>query len=97
MLPIKEHLVIIRTGASLLNLKSYNCQELGLAKSLAKKGLKVSLVLAGENEKKIRYRDRWTYYIYLFCKIHLTKPSIRLVLQNRNVITKSTAYMYTNT
>lgn len=47
-----KHLVIVRTGGSVINFESYNCQELGLAKSLSKKGLTVSLILAG-NENKI--------------------------------------------
>ena len=42
-----QHLVIFRTGCSILNLNTYNCQELGLAKALSSKGLKVSLILAG--------------------------------------------------
>lgn len=50
---MKQHLVIVRTGASILNLKSYNCQELGLAKALTRKGLKVSIILAGKEEKTI--------------------------------------------
>lgn len=45
-----QHLVIFRTSCSVLNLKTYNCQELGLSKALNEKGLKVSLVLAGEKE-----------------------------------------------
>lgn len=49
---MKQHLVIVRTGANVLNLTSYNCQELGLAKALTKKGLKVSLILAG-NKKQV--------------------------------------------
>lgn len=48
---MKQHLVIVRTGANVLNLTSYNCQELGLAKALTKKGLKVSLILAGNKSK----------------------------------------------
>ena len=44
----KQHLVIIRTGGSVVNLESYNCQELGLAKALRSKGLKVTLVLANK-------------------------------------------------
>lgn len=48
-----EHLVIIRTGGSLINLESYNCQEFGLAKALTKRGLKVTIILAGtKNETK---------------------------------------------
>ena len=51
---LNEHLVIVRTGASVINLTSYNCQELGLAKSLVKRGLRVSIVLAGKrSEEKI--------------------------------------------
>ena len=47
-----KHLAIVRTGANVLNLKTYNCQELGLAKALIKKGLRVTLVMAG-NEAKV--------------------------------------------
>lgn len=50
---MKQHLVIVRTGASILDFKSYNCQELGLAKALTRKGLKVSIILAGKEDKKI--------------------------------------------
>ncbi len=46
------HLVIVRTGGSIIDLNSYNCQELGLAKSLIKKGFKVSLVFAGKKREK---------------------------------------------
>lgn len=49
---LNEHLVIVRTGASVINLTSYNCQELGLAKSLVKKGLRVSIILAGKKKEK---------------------------------------------
>lgn len=44
------HIVIVRTGASVMNLNSYNSQELGLAKALVKRGLKVSIILAGKEE-----------------------------------------------
>ena len=50
-----KHLVIVRTGASVLDLKTYNCQELGLAKALTKKGLRVSLVMAGYEKKEEVY------------------------------------------
>ncbi len=46
------HLLIVRTGGSIIDLKSYNCQELGLAKVLVEKGLKVSLVLASDKNSK---------------------------------------------
>lgn len=49
---MNPHLVIVRTGANVLDLKTYNCQELGLAKALTKKGLRVTLVMAG-NEAKV--------------------------------------------
>lgn len=48
----REHLVIVRTSGSILNLKTYNCQELGLAKALHAKGLRVSLILAGNDTKQ---------------------------------------------
>ena len=48
-----KHLVIVRTSGSIVNLESYNCQELGLAKALRKKGLKVTLILASEKAKQV--------------------------------------------
>lgn len=47
-----KHVVIVRTGANILDLKTYNCQELGLAKALVKKGFHVSLLMAGKEEKE---------------------------------------------
>lgn len=46
----QEHLVILRSYGDILDLKKYNCQELGLAKALVKKGLKVSLLMPDKNE-----------------------------------------------
>lgn len=60
------HIVIIRSSGLILNLNSYNCQELGLAKSLAKKGWKVSLIMAGyEYEERIVHMEEEDIHIYL--------------------------------
>ncbi len=48
----EEHLVIVRTCGSIINLNTYNCQELGLAKVLVKKGLRVTLIIAGKTDKR---------------------------------------------
>ena len=48
------HLVIVRSGGSIINFSSYNCQELGLAKALSKKGWKVSIILAGHTYREER-------------------------------------------
>ena len=53
---MKNHLVIVRTCANVLDINTYNCQELGLAKALLKKGLCVSLVLAGLESKILNVR-----------------------------------------
>ena len=45
------HIVIVRTGANVLDFRTYNCQELGLAKELTNKGFKVSLVMAGHDNR----------------------------------------------
>lgn len=37
-------IVIVRTSTLILDFKTYNCQELGLAKALSKKGYKVSII-----------------------------------------------------
>lgn len=42
-----KHIVIFRTSGSFLDFNTYNCQELGLAKALVKKGYKLSLILGG--------------------------------------------------
>jgi glycosyltransferase involved in cell wall biosynthesis len=47
-----KHLLIVRTSGSFIDINTYNCQELGLAKALTAKKVKVSLVLAGPEYKK---------------------------------------------
>ena len=49
-----KHIVIVRTGGSIINFESYNCQELGLAKALTLKGIKVSLVFAASENKSLK-------------------------------------------
>ena len=53
-----KHIVIFRTSGSYIDYNTYNCQELGLAKALVKKGLKVSLVMAGPKRRHIDYEYR---------------------------------------
>lgn len=50
-----KHIVIFRTSGSFLDFNTYNCQELGLAKALVKKGYKLSLILGGPTKKHIVY------------------------------------------
>lgn len=49
-----KHIVIVRTSGSIINFESYNCQELGLAKALTLKGIKVSLVFAATENKSLK-------------------------------------------
>lgn len=48
-----KHIVIFRTSASYLDINTYNCQELGLAKALVRKDYKVSLLMGGPREQQI--------------------------------------------
>lgn len=50
-----KHIVIFRTSASFLDVKTYNCQELGLAKALVSKGYKVTLIMGGLKYEHIKY------------------------------------------
>lgn len=50
-----EHIVIFRTSGSYIDYNTYNCQELGLSKSLVRKGYKVSLIMAGPKSKQLKY------------------------------------------
>lgn len=45
-----KHLVIFRTSCAIIDINSYNCQEIGLAKALSK-DLKISIILAGKKYK----------------------------------------------
>ena len=62
-----NHLVIVRTGGSVLNIDTYNCQELGLARALVENGWKVSLVMAGYQKEHRRVEtemgDVDVYYV----------------------------------
>ena len=47
----QQHIVIFRTGGSYIDYATYNCQEVGLAKALARKGYRVSVVMGGPEAK----------------------------------------------
>lgn len=49
------HIVIVRTGSNIIDTGSYNCQEIGMAKALARRGLNVSVIMAGKQQKKTVY------------------------------------------
>ncbi|KAA6338757.1 Alpha-monoglucosyldiacylglycerol synthase [termite gut metagenome] len=69
-----KHIVIIRTGGNILNDQTYNCQELGLAKALVKKNIKVSVIFAGNNRSHYieKVNDNRFLHIYFvkFYKIN---------------------------
>ena len=46
MKSINEHIVIVRSYGDNINLENYNCQEIGLAKALVRRGLKVTLLMS---------------------------------------------------
>lgn len=60
------HLVIIQTALSYLDNKTYNRQETGLAKALANRGYKVSLIYTGRVEHQENICDNVNIY-YLKC------------------------------
>lgn len=76
------HLVIVRTGGSVLNIDTYNCQELGLAKVLVQKGWSVSLVLAGNKlEERIVHVGEKKIHVF-----YVTFKSINQALSSFNGI-----------
>ena len=48
------HLVIVRPLGNVLDVNSYNCQEIGLAKALVNDGWCVSVIMAGLQNEHIR-------------------------------------------
>lgn len=60
------HVVIIRTSSLIIDLKTYNCQEIGLAIALIKKGYKVSFITPGVKQEhiKIPVTDNMSLDIY---------------------------------
>lgn len=70
-----KHVVIFRTAGSYLDYNSYNCQELGLAKALVKRGFKTTLIMCGPEQLHIAYTTEGGHVdiYYLPCKgIHQT-------------------------
>ncbi len=61
------HLVIVQTPLAYMNNNTYNRQEIGLAKALVKKGIKVSLVFSGREVKEESVEGLFTIY-YLKCR-----------------------------
>ena len=52
----QKHIVIFRTSGSYINYATYNCQEVGLAKALVKRGYKVSVLMGGPEGKHVEHR-----------------------------------------
>lgn len=50
------HLVIVRPLGNVLDVNSYNCQEIGLAKALVNDGWCVSVIMAGLQNEHIRVK-----------------------------------------
>lgn len=55
----QAHLVIIRSYGDILDLKTYNCQEIGLAKALVKKGLKVTFLMPEHDNKNVSLETKF--------------------------------------
>lgn len=51
-----EHLVILRSYGDILDLNNYNCQEIGLAKALMKRGLRVTILMPERDNKNVTIR-----------------------------------------
>jgi len=77
---LSKKIVIVRTGGSILNIDTYNCQELGLAKALAKKGWAATLVLAG-NKYEHRIIEVQGLYINVY---YLTFKAVNQALSSFN-------------
>ena len=71
------NVLILRMYPDELNIKSYNCQEVGLAKALIRKGHKCDIVLYSEKEN---YEE--DYYFDENKKIHLYYITAKKILKN---------------
>lgn len=70
------HIVIFRTSGSYIDYNTYNCQELGLAKALIKKGYKVSLIMGGPESNHIKYGNCSCNLDIYYLKYHSINQSL---------------------
>lgn len=56
-MPIKK-IAIIRTDSRPIDLNSYNCQEIGLAKGLSKLGYDIDVIMAGNSQKIVLLENK---------------------------------------
>lgn len=80
------HIVIFRTFGSYIDVNSYNCQELGLAKVLTRKGFRVSIVMGGPEHtcKRILVSD--TSFVEVYYLKYLGKQTFCLFEGWKNLI-----------
>lgn len=55
MIDSNIHILIVRTSSLIIDFKTYNCQETGLAAALVRKGFRVSFVTPGKQYKHIQF------------------------------------------
>lgn len=89
------HIVIVQTPLAYMNNNTYNRQEIGLAKALVRKGVKVSLIFSGRKEKVedidglfkiyylrcIKFNQQIGLYKGLWKKLDYLKPDILQILE----------------
>ena len=74
---IEMHIIILKGDGRVMNIDSYNCQELGLAKALVRKGFDVSIVMAGHNTENIKIDVDKRYKINVYYrKYRALHPSL---------------------
>lgn len=60
------HLVIVRPLGNVLDVNSYNCQEIGLAKALVNDGWCVSVIMAGLQNEHIRVNVSGEHFVDVY-------------------------------
>lgn len=71
------HIVILKGDGRVVDVNSYNCQELGLAKALVRKGYKVSLIMGGaKTENMTVYVDNDSFVTVYYRSYIALHPSL---------------------
>lgn len=74
------HVVIVRTIGATIDVNSYNCQEIGLAKELVNNGYRVTVIIAGKKSKHMQIKVSANVFVDVYYLQYVGMQSLCIFL-----------------
>lgn len=82
------HVVIVRTLGASIDVNSYNCQEIGLAKELANNGYRVTVIIAGKKSEHVQIEASANVFVDVYYLRYVGVQSLCVFLGWKSLLEK---------